>query len=99
MIDKPSGIKVARFGLDFLFCKRVCFTAGIMPENNFQSGFCNMISFQVNLELCKMFPVNGEAPVAHEWGEFMQVFERKLFTLLGVALPLLQRINLYVINK
>jgi hypothetical protein len=45
-----------------------------MPENNFQSGFCNMISFQVNLELCKMFPVNGEAPVAHEWGEFMQVF-------------------------
>jgi hypothetical protein len=45
-----------------------------MPENNFQSGFCNMISFQVNLELCKMLPVNGEAPVAHEWGEFMQVF-------------------------
>lgn len=37
-----------------------------------------MISFQVNLELCKMLPVNGEAPVAHEWGEFMQVFEGKL---------------------
>lgn len=73
MIDKTSGIKVARFGLDFIL-QRVCFTAGIMPENNFQSGFCNMISFQVNLELCKMFPVNGEAPVAHEWGEFMQVF-------------------------
>ena len=68
MVDKPSGIKVARFGLDFFY------TAGIMPENNFQSGFCNMISFQVNLELCKMLPVNGEAPVAHEWGEFMQVF-------------------------
>ena len=98
MIDKPSGIKVARFGLDFIL-QRVCFTAGIMPENNFQSGFCNMISFQVNLELCKMFPVNGEAPVAHEWGEFMQVFLEETFTLLGVALPLLQRINLYVINK
>ena len=46
-----------------------------------------------------MFPVNGEAPVAHEWGEFMQVFLEETFTLLGVALPLLQRINLYVINK
>jgi hypothetical protein len=49
MIDKPSGIKVARFGLDFIL-QKVCFTAGIMPENNFQSGFCNMISFQVNLD-------------------------------------------------
>ena len=38
-----------------------------------------------------MLPVNGEAPVAHEWGE--------TFNLLGVALLLLQRINLYVINK
>lgn len=72
MVDKPSGIKVARFGL--VFFTKGDFTAGIMPENNFQSGFCNMISFQVNLELCKMLPVNGEAPVAHEWGEFMQVF-------------------------
>jgi hypothetical protein len=26
MIDKPSGIKVARFGLDFIL-QRVCFTA------------------------------------------------------------------------
>lgn len=73
MIDKPSGIKVARFGLDF-FYKGCALRQGLCPENNFQSGFCNMISFQVNLELCKMLPVNGEAPVAHEWGEFMQVF-------------------------
>ena len=71
MIDKPSGIKVARFGLDF-------FTKGVLYGRDYAGKQFPVRILQYDFFSgefrCKMLPVNGEAPVAHEWGEFMQVF-------------------------
>lgn len=73
MIDKPSGIKVARFGLDFIL-QRVCFTAGIMPGKQFPVRILQYDFFSGEFRIMQNVSGNGEAPVAHEWGEFMQVF-------------------------